>query len=477
MDEQGFPTIFESMDERRIATAMHAQILHSHPDRRYARVSTDSRCVTGNEMFLALKGERFDAHDFLPQVFHAQCRGIVIDSAHAQTLTIPKEVTAFVVDDVLKAFGRLAAAILDIRRTQNSPFEVYAVTGSNGKTTTKEFLAALLAAKNHCVLKTSGNFNNHSGLPMTLMGLSPHHDVAVLEMGASGPGEIAMLSGLAKPDVAIITCVGASHLQGFGSIEGVAKAKGEMLHNDSLKRIVLPTSLQGFYGREKTPCPIRWVGEGATVDLANMHSGIDGIDFELCIDKRAIHIALPFLGVHNAGNFALAVAATGESWTHDELQTAIDSVTLPSGRLERWNTLEHGDFLYDAYNANPLSMRAALDLIKGLTQTGQNHSLILGDMLELGPQSDQFHLELGRQAAQTHPQKLLCVGASAHLVQQGAIQQGMKPDHICATSKDDLDAGLQWIQDALVRGSLCLIKGSRGIALERVLNFFQAVKR
>ena len=112
MDEQGFPTIFESMDERRIATAMHAQILHSHPDRRYARVSTDSRCVTGNEMFLALKGERFDAHDFLPQVFHAQCRGIVIDSAHAQTLTIPKEVTAFVVDDVLKAFGARKTRLL-----------------------------------------------------------------------------------------------------------------------------------------------------------------------------------------------------------------------------------------------------------------------------------------------------------------------------------------------------------------------------
>lgn len=470
MDE----TIISLFQESELCHAMGAR--HVHPqDIRFTSVSTDSRRVGPGDLFFALSGERFDAHDFIPDVIDRGCRGIVI----SRELTIPEDVTAFVVPEVLRAFGKLASAILDKRRTLGN-FTTFAVTGSNGKTTTKELLARCLEALGHKVLKTEGNFNNFVGMPMTAARLTTAHDAAVLEMGANAPGEIRYLSGLGKPDIAIITCVGEAHLEGFGSLEGVAAAKGEMIDAPRLKTIVLPAETRKFYAT-RIPAGVRavWVGDDASGEdfrFDHVRATLDGIAFELHTPTQSLHLSLPLLGTHNAGNLAKAVAAAlssqpDTSLDETALNRALEDIRLPSGRLERWIGLDHVSFLHDAYNANPSSMGISLDL---MAQFKSPVCLILGDMRELGPESPALHRLIGQKAAALAPVRLLCVGEQAKFIAQGAALAGLPETQILSTSSENLDNALETLRLALLPDTVCLIKGSRGIRLERVLDHFNA---
>ena len=467
-------TIIALFTEHDLCAAMGARTVHPQ-NIRFRGVCTDSRKATSDDLFVALSGERFDAHDFVPDVVQKGCRGVLV----SRELDIPDTVVQFVVDDVLRAFGRLASAILDRRRALGG-FTTYAVTGSNGKTTTKEILSLLLAAQGHRVLKTEGNFNNFVGLPMTAVRLCTSHDVAVLEMGANAPGEIAYLSTIGKPDIAIITCIGSAHLEGFGSIEGVARAKGEMLDAPGLRAAILPAQTRRYYeGRIPATVTPVWVGgegESEAVSIRDVRQGLDGIDFDV-IDRGATkHVHLPLLGAHNAGNLARAYAAATVDGTlsANEITAAVAAIRLPSGRLERWTAPEVGSFLHDAYNANPSSMAEAMHL---MAQIDAPKCLILGDMRELGPTSSELHRELGQKAAAVHPLRILCVGDHADDVRHGAVEAGMNPQDIACTKTDRLDEGLAWIRDALSAQTVCLIKGSRGIRLERVLEFFHAQRQ
>ena len=461
--------ILALFSEGELASAMEANIVHPQ-NHRFHAVSTDSRNIENGDLFVALSGERFDAHDFVADVIKKGAAGAVV----SRVLDTPAQFTLFVVDDVLKAFGRLAKAMLQKRRALGG-FTTYAITGSNGKTTSKEMLAALLAVKGHKVLKTQGNHNNFVGLPITVMALESTHDVAVLEMGTNAHGEIAYLSQIGCPDKAMITCVGSAHLEGFGSIEGVAKAKGEMIHAPGLKKIILPTETHRFYDSGiPQNLDVTWVGEGESIYVKNIDSSIEGVDFDLVDGKDKYRVHLPILGSHNAENFARAYAMVrDEHFTEHELNQAAADIHLPSGRLERWIGKDGVSFLHDAYNANPSSMAQALKLIQSISEK-ERRCLILGMMGELGTDTEKLHQELGKQAAETGAKKILCVGDLAPFIAQGAIDNHFHAEDIRAVKKDELDEGLQWLNPSLTKDTICLIKGSRSVRLERVLDFFEA---
>ncbi|MCL2326396.1 MAG: UDP-N-acetylmuramoyl-tripeptide--D-alanyl-D-alanine ligase [Proteobacteria bacterium] len=461
--------IISHFDVGALADSLGARIRHSR-DLRFDSVSTDSRQVVPGDLFFALRGERFDAHAFLGEVVARGCRGVVVEVQ----VDVPEDVVVFEVDSVEAAFGHLARAILEKRRAMGS-FVTYALTGSNGKTTTKELLAALLVHKGHRVLKTKGNLNNAIGLPMTILQLESTHDVAVLELGANAPGEIAYLTGIAQPDYAIITGIGAAHLKGFGSIDGVARAKGEILRGERLRGVVLPESTRIYYGDEVKGIHCRWVGEGAGIHVTDVFSTMTGVDFRY-VEKGKLdwQIHLPLLGGHNASNLAHAMAlVVDESWDQDTVNEAVAGVVLPSGRLERWETPNHVVFLHDAYNANPSSMKEALALMAQLVVPDQR-CLILGDMGELGNTSDDQHVALGKRVAFLGAKCLLCVGSSSVFIREGAVAGGMSPQSVFCVPREKLDPGLTWLSQQLTGGDVCLMKGSRSVALERVLTFFGA---
>ncbi len=470
-------TIFETMPADAIATALGAR--WNRIGSRFRRTATDSRKAGAGDLFFALKGERFDGHDFLPQVFENGCRGAVVSRDIAsQGMDIPDDAAIFCVGDVLTSFGRLAHEILCLRRAMGY-FSVYAVTGSNGKTTTKELMACLLTAQGKNVLKTEGNLNNFVGLPMNIVKLTAKHDAAVLEMGTNAPGEIAYLRDIAPPDVAAVTCIGAAHLEGFGSIEGVAREKIAIFARPDVQRIVLPSSARVYCENAANSGKIAWVsaqpdGGGAAACISDVKADFNGVSFRYDGgEKCRCNVALPLLGMHNAMNFALALTAVGGTWTDAELNGALRSVKLPSGRLEKWHAVPGIDILHDAYNANPLSMREGLRLASAISEPS-DRCFVLGEMRELGAGSDAFHRALGREAAAIGFKKLLCVGPSAQSVRDGAVSGGAADGDIFCVEKDDLDRGITWLRPALTSGVLCLVKGSRGMALERVLALLRA---
>ncbi|MBQ1265994.1 MAG: UDP-N-acetylmuramoyl-tripeptide--D-alanyl-D-alanine ligase [Proteobacteria bacterium] len=465
--------IIRLFDVEALATAMEADVNHRHAVTCHA-VCTDSRKVQANDLFLALRGEHFDAHDFLSSVVEAGCRAVVVE----RTVDLPDDVVVFRVDSVEKAFGRLARAVIEKRRSMGN-FVTYGLTGSNGKTTTKELLAALLAAKGRCVLKTEGNHNNFIGLPMTALELTEAHDVAIFEMGANALGEIRYLSNICQPEKALITGVGAAHLGGFGSLEGVAHAKGELIASPRLKHIVLPHETRGFYENHLPDgLQVDWVGEDEAFHPEHIVSSINGVDFDYCDDKAnkqyAIH--LPLLGGHNARNLSSALTLVrDEGWTADEINAAVRAIRLPSGRLERWDAKDNVCFLHDAYNANPSSMKEALALMAQVVD-GAHRCFVLGDMRELGKTSDALHRDIGKRVALLGAKCLLCVGDSAKAYAAGALDAGMDNEKIVCTPQNALSQGLDWLDKRLSPSDVCLIKGSRGVRLERVIDFFGATR-
>lgn len=463
--------IVSLLDERAIGQAMDASI-SGMQGYHFNGMATDSRRVSGGDLFFALKGENFDAHRFIPDVVARGVKGIVVSNE----VDVPEDVCVFRVADVRLAFGALARAILEKRRAMGG-FTTYALTGSNGKTTTKELLAALLTAKGFHPLKTLANYNNDIGLPMTVSELTAAHDCAVLEMGANAPGEIRYLSGLARPDYALITCIAHAHIAGFGSWEGVARAKGEMLENDSLKTIVLPSETRAFYEKNLHGEPVVWVGGDEKIRAEHVVSSVEGIRFDYVdeIHSRRYAVQLPLLGAHNAENLTKALALLDRDWNEDELNRALADVQLPSGRLEPWHDPNGVCFLHDAYNANPSSMNEALNVMAQIAPEA-HRVLILGDMRELGPQSADYHFELGQHAARLCAKRILAVGAYANDIVRGALSLRYPENAIHAVEKDDLDEGLSWLSSALSAEDICLIKGSHGVALERVLNVFHAVR-
>jgi UDP-N-acetylmuramoyl-tripeptide--D-alanyl-D-alanine ligase len=419
------------------------------------RVVTDSRTDVTGALFVAIAGPRFDGHDFVESALAGGAGGAVVASSWWESAG-DRAKNVLVVPDTLLALQALA-------RTHRDRFGVplAAVTGSNGKTTTKEFLAAALRPLG-TVLKTSGNLNNHIGLPLTLLELAPAHRAAAVEIGINHPGELAHLAGLARPQVGVITNIAEAHLEGLGSLEGVARAKAEMagsLPADGV--LVIPhgcgpleQALSGYAGRRVT------YGRNPESDVHPREVGEHGLAGTTIELSDGTRVKTVHIGEHAIDNVLAALAAAGAMGVSpSEAAPHIAGVAQTAGRLcphrEGGVTL-----LDDTYNANPTSLGVSLNVLR--SQEVPHRWAILGDMLELGPDSETLHREAGAGAA--FLDGLITVGPMARELGKGAVATGLDAARV-REAPDGATAG-EMLADDLSPGDVVLIKGSRGIRLE-----------
>ena len=429
-------------------------------DAGFARVVTDTRQLQRGDLFVALKGERFDGHDYVLRAASLGAAGSLVsravDGAPAQVATA----------DTLEGLQAYAASW---RKDFSMP--VIGVTGSSGKTTTKQMLAAVCAVRGP-VLATEGNLNNHIGVPLTLLKLRKEHRTAVIEMGANHGGEIALLAKLARPDIGIVTQAGDAHLEGFGSREGVARAKGELF-----------SALQGrgvaVINRDDTYFDLwRGLAGAATVlgfglspqadvraeniSAEPAHAPVCSV-FTLVTPQGRVRVELPLPGRHNVVNaLSVAAAALALGMDLDGIADGLASVRPVAGRLSWMDTQQGARLLDDSYNANPTSLRAALDLLAGLP--GQRW-LVLGDMKELGGDAAALHEEAGRTARTLGIDRLYTVGP---LAQQAAAGFGAQGRHF-ASAEALIEALREHLADTDAAKVALLVKGSRSSRMERIV--------
>ncbi len=439
-------------------------------DRSFEAVSTDTRTLKAGELFFALRGERFDAAAFLEEAARRGAAGAVVDAR--QELELPQIEVA----DTRDALGALAR---DWRKGFRLP--VIGVTGSNGKTTVKEMLASILRAEFDAaggasrVLVTTGNLNNEIGLPLTVLRLTHDHRVAVLEMGASRPRDIEYLARIAAPTIGLVTNAGAAHLEGFGTEDVVAATKGEMFEALSTGNVAVinhDDKYATFWQELAAPAEIRTFGltSGATfraVDVRETAAGDGGhvgLTFALRTPFGAVDIRLPMAGQHNVANAAAAAAAAHAAGASPEsIRTGLATVHNVPGRLLSVEGAGGMTLYDDAYNANPVSVAAAIDFLAD--RPGETW-LVLGDMAELGPDSAKLHREIGARARHSGIDRLLGFGEQAR---EAAAAFGPG-----AATFDDLDALTGAIREDAGPGVTLLVKGSRCMGLDRLVAALRA---
>jgi UDP-N-acetylmuramoyl-tripeptide--D-alanyl-D-alanine ligase len=429
-------------------------------------VSTDTRAISPGSAFVALRGERFDGHDFLAEAARAGAACAVVAADRAAGL--PPGLPLLAVPDTLEALGGIARFH---RRRFDVP--VVGVTGSNGKTTTREMIAAILATRGP-VLKTEGNLNNEVGVPLTLLRLGPEHQAAVIEMGMSHRGEIARLTAIAEPRVGVVTNAFPAHLEGLGSVDGVADAKGELYKGLPPDGIVVanaddPRMLRRALKSGRKVLTFA-AGRDRKADVALLdvlEQGPEGISFLLGVGTKELTVRLPLVGEHNAVNAAAAAAAALALGCSDrEIVRGLADVR-PVGRRLRVDRLPSGVLLVDdCYNANPASMKAALRTVRQLAGSGRALAA-LGDMLELGAAEDDLHRELGRDAAAAGLSGLATFGPRSRLTHEAALAAGLDP--ASAFHTEDPHALAAFVRERLRPGDALLVKGSRGMKLERLV--------
>ena len=427
-------------------------------------VSTDTRTLTPGALFVALRGERFDAHDFLGDAVGRGAAAAVVAEARAGD---PAPLPRLAVADPLAALG----AIAHLHRLRFA-IPVVGVTGSNGKTTTREMIAAILATRGP-VLKSEGNLNNEVGVPLTLLRLAPEHHAAVIEMGMSNPGEIARLAAIAAPQVGVVTLAAPSHLAGLGSLDAVADAKAELYQGLPEGGVAIANADDARMLRRAQASGRRMVTfssaqgrRGDVVVLEVTSQGADGLRFVLGIGNREVPIHIPGLvGAHNAQNAAAAAAAAITiGCTDREIARGLAAV-VPVGRRLRAEQLASGvRLLDDCYNANPVSMSAAIRTVVELARAGGRPVAVLGDMLELGPDEAEFHRALGEEAAHAGVRALAAFGPRSRATAEAARAAGLDAFHT-----EDVAALTAWAREAVRPGDVLLVKGSRGMKLERLV--------
>jgi UDP-N-acetylmuramoyl-tripeptide--D-alanyl-D-alanine ligase len=453
-----------SLDE--VLAATGGDLVRLGDRTRFAGVTTDSRRLARGELFVAIRGDAHDGHDFLADAAARGAGAVVVERSHAERRL---GCGMIAVRDTLAALGDIAS----FHRRRHRP-RIVAVTGSNGKTTTKEMLAAILerALGPGRVLRTTGTQNNLVGLPLTLLRMAGTEEAAILELGMNGPGEIWRLAQIAEPDVGVITCVAPAHLEGLGSIHGVAEAKAELYRRlrPSATAVVnaddplVAASARAFPGRK---IPFGTGGEGLAVEAQDIvDRGLDGIEFRLAVERHDVPVRLAVPGRHNVTN-ALAAAAAGHALgiRLDALQAGLEAFQPPGMRMEVTQLPTGVTVLNDAYNANPASMAAALRTLAA--SRGRRRAAVLGEMRELGAEAVRAHRELGATAAAVHVDALFLLGAHADAVRAGAEAAGFPADRItiAATHEELGDRLAAWCR----AGDLVLLKGSRGAAMEEVL--------
>ena len=435
--------------------------------REVCGISTDSRTVAPGEVFVALQGENFDGHHHAKEALSRGALAVILHKPLAGEV----EKKTLLVSDTLEALGNIAGAL---RRML--PLTVVALTGSNGKTTTKEMLASILGLKNEHLLSTAGNFNNLVGLPKTLFRLNPKTTTVILEMGMNHFGEIARLTEIAQPDVGLITSVGAAHLEFFGSISQVAKAKGELYAGLSSNAVAVVDADEPLLVREAAKFSGNKVffgcGSQGQVRLGDIKfEGTQRVTLYGPGAEKGQVINLKLLGRHNAQN-ALAAATTalvaGANW--EQIVQGLEAVKSFPGRL---NLIETKRFtiIDDSYNANPSSMVAGLMVMAEFKSKGAKGA-ILGDMKELGPKEQSHHLALGKLAAE-HLDFLAGVGPLARSMVLEARRCGLAEEN--AEFFETPEEAGAWVAATKADGATILIKGSHSLELNRAVEYFTQI--
>ncbi len=444
-----------------LATDAQGTLAYAAPTLLLGPIKTDSRQIEPGDVFWAFVGTRVDGHAFVDDARERGASLVVVERGHPLEMTGPR----LVVDDSLLALQRVAAAY-----RQRQAALIIGVTGSVGKTTTRRLIHAALSSQ-FSGTQSPGNFNNHLGLPMSLLAIEPHHEFAVLELGASQVGEIRHLAEIAQPEVGVITSIGKAHLEGFGSVAGIIQGKGELLEAlPSTGFAVLPGDDPTTRGMAtRAACRVITVGEGLNNELRAERVLLSPGRLSFLVEGQ--EYALHLHGRHQFTNALLAIAIGREiGISHATMAAGLSQFEPEAGR-GAWRKLGAWTVIDDTYNASPTSVAAAIEALAMIAPQRAPRYAVLGDMLELGTAAVAEHEAIGRRIAELKLDGLLACGEFASSLARGAQAAGMPAGRIVsATQLDVLEAVLDcWLDPAAV----ILVKGSRGARMERVINWLE----
>lgn len=429
----------------------------------FTDVLTDTRQISAQSLFVALCGEKFDGHDFLATAVERGAAGIVVSRNYAAEELALLKATVIKVDDTLRAYQRLAGAY-----RERFAIPVIAITGSNGKTTTKDLTAAVLSGKWN-VLKTKANYNNEIGLPLTLLQLDHMHEAAVVEMGMRGFGQIEQLAKIAKPSIGIVTNVGETHMELLGSLEHIAKAKSELVDLIPSTGLVILNDddiyVKAMAQKAKGRVITFGLTERADIRAEQITSSEQSTSFQCIWHEQSFKVELPMLGRHNVYN-ALAAIAVGLALnlTIEEINGGLRNLAVTKMRLEV-KKIKSYMMINDAYNASPASMRAGIETLNEIA-AGRKIAVV-GDMLELGDIAHEAHVAVGKQLADKKIDAVITLGEMGKAIAASAAQGGLKQVFACNTHEEAADA----LKKILLAGDTVLLKGSRGMQMEKIIEF------
>jgi UDP-N-acetylmuramoyl-tripeptide--D-alanyl-D-alanine ligase len=426
--------------------------------------SIDSRTVGPGQLFFAVKGERLDGHDYVEQALEKGAVAAVVRKD--QLGGYRGKACLLAVEDTLVALQGLATAV---RKLWSKP--LIAVTGSAGKTTTKEAIAHVLSTRFR-VLKSEGNFNNHFGLPLMLLKLEPEYDMAVIEMGMSHAGEIRALAKIAEPEIGVVTNVSAVHLEFLDSLAGIARAKYELIESLPAGAVAVLNADDEYvsqFGRDfKGKVLMYGTSPAADVRAEKIESkGAEGTEFDVVVGSVREHARLPLVGEHNILNALAAVAVGVERGLKPSQATAALSTLAPADK--RGQVLQVGNItvINDCYNSNPKALEAMVDALAAMP--AKRRIVVAGEMLELGPAGEELHRKAGQHIAEKKMDVLLGVRGLAQAMVESAKQAGARAEFVASPE----DAG-EWLAREARDGDVVLLKASRGVKLEKALEAWKA---
>ena len=448
-----------------LAEAAGGEILAGDPGAQVGAISTDTRKIAPGDCFLALSGENRDGHAFVADALGKGAGAVIVSEPDA---FYPDTSAAVIkVSDTLYALGELAR-----RHRMKFDIPVIAVSGSNGKTSTKEMIAAI-CSRTRKVLKNRGNFNNLIGLPLTLLELGEEHSVAVVEMGINVPGEMERLARIGSPTAAVITNIHPAHLQGLESIEGILEEKGRLwksLGPDGIAVVNLDDPRLSHFAEQirarKITCSLR--NGAADVSVCSQIVISEGnTSFRMNACGFEIPVSLPVMGIHHAQNaLAATAAALGTGASAVDVEAGLSDYAPVRQRMNCIR-LRNGEVLVnDTYNANPVSMMAAVEAVLSAS-SGSPFVAVLGEMRELGPNSPALHFEVGRKIGAAKPDRLIALGSLGIEILKGAQAAGLD-ESLCFLADNHAEA-VDFLRRVVPRGAWILVKGSRGMTMEKVV--------
>jgi UDP-N-acetylmuramoyl-tripeptide--D-alanyl-D-alanine ligase len=437
----------------------------------FPRISIDSRSIQPGEAFFAIKGQRFDGHDYVEEAL-GKGAAVAVVSHSSLPVAHPRGCLLLTVSDTAEALQRVA-----YRARQIWGKQLLAITGSMGKTTTKAFIATLLSQRLR-VFQSPGNFNNEIGVPLSLLDLDADHDLAVLELGMNHPGEIAVLTRICSPSAAMITNVAHVHLEFFPDLDSIAEAKAEIVEE-------LGQSGTFFYNTDDPKVraiALRHSGEavsfgfGESADVRVLRarfSSLSEMQFEIQTPADRLRAVVPFAGRPLLYDIVAAVAVAGYYGLSSEaMETGLTQLrSLPM----RGQTITVGEITIrdESYNSNPMAVKCLLDTLRQV-QGFKRRILVLGDMLELGKESPTLHYEVGQSVSGLKPERLITVGDESRQIRSGAIDSGLEETHCLHFENATLAA--EFLQGLLRAGDLLVVKGSRGMRMDQIVEAFKGVK-